>query len=685
MRFVYPYFLWLLLLLVIPIIIHLYNFRKYKTLYFSSITFLKKVDLETQATKNLKHLLVLISRLLCLLFAILAFAQPYIPVSSQTAEGGNPLLAIYLDNSFSMGQKGTEGELISEARECAKRIIKEASSDTRFLLVTNEMSGIEQRIISQSEALDQIDKIELSPMVRKLGDVMAWERNFVEQYRTEKEKISTVQYVILSDFQKTSFDTKAIHEDASSFYYPIQFVPQNSSNLAVDSVWFTEPNSKIGQNNELNIRIQNYGEKDKVNAELHVEAGAVKRDIFADIPANSSKITTVNFLESKTAKQVDTYRSASASIRDNQVFFDDEFFFSYAPKESANVLIIDGPDASPNVQLVYGLDKFYKSTTVSQNAVTLDQFEEKDLVVVNGANEMASGFVQMLKDFKNNQGNLLLFPGTDLNKSSWNSALSALNLPALGSIITEGSKIRDIAYNDLFFKPVFDKKPDQLNLPALYKMYATSTSSQTVALLKAQNGMSVFLRSVDTKAYLFTSSLKNEFSSFTNHALFTTLLLRVGELSHKQRPYYLTIGEDSKYPLYYSSNGEKPIHLKNETVDFIPIKERIGNLDYLSIRGNEANERLSAGIYDIIDQTKIGKLALNYARIESNCNALNVDLVVEEFENSGLKNIVPSEIKEGQSLAKLDLEKPFEYWRWAILLSLLFLIVELVLIRWWKN
>jgi len=646
---------------------------------------LKKVELENQATKNLKHWLILISRILCLLFAIIAFAQPYIPVSNQKNAGGNPLLAIYLDNSFSMGQKGAEGELLSEARESAKRIIDKASTDTRLLVVTNEMSGLEQRIISKTQALDAIDKIELSPLVRKLGDVMDWQRNFIEQYGNEKEKISTIQYVILSDFQKNSFDTKALTEDNSSFYYPIQFLAQNNSNLSVDSIWFTEPNIKIGVNNELKVKVKNYGSKDLVNAELHIEMGSIKRDVFLDIPANQSVTSTVNFMESTLKKGEENYRSASASIRDKQVFFDDDFYFTYAPKESAKVLIIDGPDASPNVKLVYSLDKFYTSQSVSQNSLTLDQFSDIDLVIINGVNEMASGMVQLLKDFKNNQGTLLVFPGANLNKSSWNTAMNSLGVSSVSSVLTDGTKMREIAYNDPFFRPVFDKKPDQINLPSLYKLYALNGNSQNISLIKAQNGQPIFIRSADSKTFLFASSLKTEFSSFTSNALFSTLLLRVGELSHKQRPYFLIIGEDNKYPLHTTLHSEKPVHLINKELDFIPIKERIGNLDYISIQGATATERLTSGIYDIISESKIGKLALNYSRKESNVETFDLDEVVEAFEKKGVVNISPGVIKEGQSLAKLDLEKSIEYWRWTILLSLLFLIVELTLIRWWKN
>lgn len=685
MRFVYPQFLWALLLLAIPIIIHLYNFRKYKTLYFSSLKFLKKVELENQATKNIKHRLILAARLLCLLFAILAFAQPYLPVDKKLREGGHPVLSIYIDNSFSMGQKGTEGELLSEARESAKRLVNSASNDTRFLLVTNEMSGIEQRIISKVEALDYLDKIELSPLVRQLGDVMDWQRSYIQQYSQNKEKISTVQYAILSDFQKNSSNTNALTEDETGFYYPIQFVAQNSNNLAVDSVWFTEPNIKIGKNNELNVRVHNYGKTDWVNAELNIKANSINRDVFVDVPAGQSATTTINFMENRSTANQDKYRSASASIRDKQVFFDDEFFFSYTPKVNANVLIIDGPDAVPNIKVVYSLDDFYASRSISENSVTLDDFKDVDLIVLNGLNEIPSGLSQQLKDFKNNQGSLLIFPGTKLNISSWNSAMSTLGLSNVRSTLSDGTKIKDVAYSDLFFKPVFDKQPAQLNMPSVSTMYALTTNAGSIPLLKTQNGLPLFVRTTDSKAFLFSSSLQRSFSSFSANALFSTICLRVGELSHKQRPYFLTIGDESKYPLYTSLNTEKPLHLKNKTMDFIPIKERIGNQDYISIRGNEASEKLRAGIYDIVAETKIGRLALNYDRTESNIEPLALDAVVSKLKDKGLNNVSSVAIKEGQSLAKLDLEKPFEYWKWAILLSLLFLLLELVLIRWWKN
>jgi hypothetical protein len=203
MKFVYPEFLWSLLLLAIPIIIHLFNFRRYKTLYFSSLQFIKHVDQQTRSTQKLKHLLVLLSRIFALAALIVAFAQPYKPVSATNSTAGKPVLAIYIDNSFSMTAKGTEGELLSEAREVARKIIEKASLKTLILLHTNKMSGIEQHFISRAEALDRLDKITPIPLTRQIDDVIAWQRNFIEKESETNQRTGSKQHIL----HNTSIDS----------------------------------------------------------------------------------------------------------------------------------------------------------------------------------------------------------------------------------------------------------------------------------------------------------------------------------------------------------------------------------------------------------------------------------------------------------------------------------------------
>ena len=88
MEFIHPERLWLLSLLLIPIIIHLFHFRRQKVLYFSSLKFIRFIEQENKSTQKLRHLIVLISRCLALTFIVLAFAMPIIPLNENGKNGG---------------------------------------------------------------------------------------------------------------------------------------------------------------------------------------------------------------------------------------------------------------------------------------------------------------------------------------------------------------------------------------------------------------------------------------------------------------------------------------------------------------------------------------------------------------------------------------------------------------------
>ncbi len=683
MKFVYPEFLWAFGILIIPIIIHLFNFRKYKTLYFSSLRFIQFVDQQTRSTQKLKHLLVLIARILSFSFFVIAFAQPYIPASNSNVKGGKPVISIYIDNSFSMAMKGTEGELISEAREMARKIISKASLETRFLLVTNEMSGLEQHLITKIDALERLDKIELNPITRNISDVIEWQKSTLKHEQETNQKIGIQQFIILSDFQKNTTDFSKLKADKNSYFYPIKLTPQDLTNIYIDSVWFTSPIQKIGENNELNIRVKNSGKNDLTNLELHLDISTVKRDVFVDVKANDQTVTIVNYTEAK-----EGFKKGVVSINDKQFFSDDDYYFSYTVSKKSNVLLINGENAVNNISLVYQLDNFYQTEQIDQTSFTTEYLKNKDLVIINGAKEIPSGLSDELVEYTKNGGSIALFPGENIEFNGWNTLLSELNMPRLGKEITEGLKINKINFDDKFFASVFEKKPENLNLPSIAKAYNSTTSfkTQAISLINLQNGKPLYLRSTSAlNVFLYTSSLLPSYGSFTSNALFSTLLLRTAELSKRKTPISLIIGNETNFPVYSKSKSESPIRLKNDKIDFIPSTNQKGEATYISLNGMEAIENLLAGTYDLIDDQKIGVISLNYNRNESDINAYTPSEITTLLENQGIEHIKLSEINEGQSLTHIDIEKPYEYWRLFLIFALLFILTEMALLKFWKK
>jgi hypothetical protein len=184
--------------------------------------------------------------------------------------------------------------------------------------------------------------------------------------------------------------------------------------------------------------------------------------------------------------------------------------------------------------------------------------------------------------------------------------------------------------------------------------------------------------------YLYTSSLALSFGNFTQNALFPSVLLRMGELSTRKLPSFVTIGQDAKILIYKTSNAEKPLRLVNKTVDFIPQYQRFKSIASISISGAEAIEKLVAGSYKLIDEEEIGRLAINYERKESSTEIMDGSQIIQAFENAGIKNCTFKAIENGQSTTQLKLDKPFEYWRFFVILALLFILTDMVLLKFWK-
>ena len=679
MEFVHPNFLWFLFLLLIPIIIHLFHFRRHKTLYFPSLKFLKYIQQEQKSTQKLKHLLVLLSRLLALTFLIICFAQPYIG-TSKSKSAGKSVLAIYIDNSFSMTAKGTEGELLSEAKELTRRILKEVEPETHILLTTNKLDGLEQRLITKVEALDYLEKIESTPIRRNLQEVLNWQAEFIDRENQQNVNLSARQYVFITDFQKNQFELEKLKADEKAFYYPIQITPQEISNLLIDSVWFSSPIHKKGEPNELFVRVKNLSKNDIVNAELSMQAGAQKRTLFLDVPAQ--KIAIANF---QITNGTSGFIEGKVSVNDKQLYWDDDFYFTYKVAESAGVLILNGTDASPSVSRVYAIESFYKVKSISDLSFTRENLKETDLIILNGLNEISSGLASELVEFKNQGGSIFIFPGSKINANDYGNFLNDLGLPTISGTAREGTKIDKVEYKDPFFKNVFEKENASLNLPNVSKCYGLPNVKQSTIypLVTLRNGSPLLLRTSEP-IYLYSSSLHADFGNFTENALFPTVLLRAGEFSKRNLPLFATIGKENKLMLYEELPEDKPLKLVNKEFEYIPVISNNGLAVNISISGPEAIEKLKSGNYIIKAENNINGIAINYDRAESEMEYVSRDDIETKLKERGIKNINFNSIENGQSVTVVDLQKPKEYWRLFLLLSLIFVMIEMALLRFWK-
>ena len=162
MSFVFPSFLFALSAISIPVIIHLFNFRKFKKISFTNVRFIREVKRDTQSKSKLKHLIILLMRILAVAFLVFAFAQPFIPVSKTAVVESERAISVYIDNSFSMDAVGQNGTLLEQAKSKAAEIVKAYKPSDKFQLLTNDFEARHQRLMNREEFLQQLDEVKIA-------------------------------------------------------------------------------------------------------------------------------------------------------------------------------------------------------------------------------------------------------------------------------------------------------------------------------------------------------------------------------------------------------------------------------------------------------------------------------------------------------------------------------------------
>lgn len=683
MKWVYPEFLFALLVLVIPILIHLFHFRKYKTVYFSSIAFVKSVEQQQKNPRKLKHLLILIARMLAFTCLVIAFAQPYFS-GSDASKKDIQLIGVYVDNSFSMSRIGGQGELLAQAKTLAESIVEKAPRNTQYVLFTNELSGNEKQTLTQVKFVDQVGKIKYSPIYRSREEVLLFWNQWIEDAQKEGNIKTKPTLVFLSDFQKDkpSQSTKKFKSIPS--VSPLILSPQNTGNLYIDTLWFETPIQKLGSSQTLSIRVVNSGKEAIESAVVNVQIGKIKRDLFAELPAFGSDTLQLNYFNQEAG-----IVKGKVSINDKQMTQDDAFYFNYEVKKNSSVLIINGEDAVNNVGIVYGLDDFYKVKEVPTNQAAGENLEDYDLVVLNGLNQIPSSLSTSLESVHQESGSILLIPGTNVSPTGWNASLEKLALPTINGIQTVGLSVQKLNIKDPFFNGIFEGKPDNISLPAVAKAYRLINNSKTLSssLINYQNGTPFFVKSTGKgNSYLFSTSLKQEFSTFTSNQLFSTLLLHVGNLSQRQNPYYLIIGSDGSYPVNNVANGDKPVHLKEGTIDYIPVLFTKNKRSYISVQGLEAIRILEAGNYSIQQNGKSkGIVSMNYNRQESQTAESTPEEIKTGFQQAGIQVNTIQDGSNWNSASLLEIGENYDIWIWFVFFAGIFVLCEMALLIFYKK
>ncbi len=658
----------------------MFNFRRYKTVYFSRVKYLQEVVEDSKSGAKLKHLLVLLSRLLMLSCLVLAFAQPYIP--AEEGEMTENLTSIYLDNSYSMQSQGADGDLLNEVKNQAIEIVKSLAENERVNLLTSDLNSVDQRFYSKSEIIDRIKEIDYSAKSTQLKAVLRMQHDILNNAEEEGNR----RVFVLSDFQKKTNSIEDLKlPETQAYYYIANAV--NVENIFIDSVWFESPVHRVNSPVDVHFRVENNSAEDLTDLIIRLSInGNEPGPKRLSIPANSFVEDKITFTD-RTAG----IKEAKLHIETGQLFFDDDFFFTYTIKESVNILLVDNrEETGKNLEQLYGLEDYYNATSVNVESLVPDDFVDKELIVLQNIDKIPSGIMELLDQAMKNGGTVVLIPGKNIDATSWNTFLGKHQLPSLNNKDTTSLELSYFNSDDPLYTGVFESTPENYKHPRLFKRYrfGLSNNQQFITLFGTSPTSPYMLygQRGNGKVVLLASPLNADYTNFQNHALFAATFLRMAETASFQKPLYMTIGEMDNFPLQTAVSEKDPIHLINEElkVDVIPLLINVANARAISFSHLE-NTISSSGFYELTDQNTFNEtVGLNYSRAESYVDPFTNEEVAEQFMNAGWSNAKAFELN-GQGKVQINQLKATEYWRILLILALIFVGVEILLLKLWKR
>lgn len=642
MQFKHPEILYFLFLLVIPILVHLFQLRRFKKEYFTNVRFLKALSIQTRKSSKIKKWLLLATRLLLLTTIIIAFAQPFF----KAKDDKNSLNEMYivLDNSFSMQAKGQKGELLKRA---VQELLENTPENQAFSLITNSETYWNTDIKSIQK---ELQNIQYSALPFEIASAMAKIKSRNSAF--DKDIIVITDAVGLEPKQLKSIDTNF------NTYFIIPEA-EHKNNISIDSVFIDQT---LDEFYEIGVKLSAFDEENK---DIPVALYNQNKLVAKTLTKFETNEKTINF----TIPKKDF--NGNVSISDNGLEYDNNFYFSISKPKKINLISIGEPEKSPFLSRIYTTDEFqYQNFPIT--ALDYNSIEKQDAIVLNELDEIPQALQTTLKAFVEKGGNLVLIPSAKNTIANLNQFLNNFGSIQFKSIENKEKLVTKINFNHPLFSDVFENRITNFQYPKTKTSYGIISPNPAALSFDDQ---STFLTSISnpiSSVYVFAAPINSGNSNFQQSPLIVPVFYKMAINNQNNRVNAQIIGKNIPFLIDVNVSKDEILTVKNDNETFIPIQQILDNKVRMTF--NDYPEQ--AGNFGIYKQKEWQEnISFNYNRIESDLANVNENL----FSNYKIIDSIAT-VFDTLRTDRTD----NQIWKWFLIFALLLLLTEMAIIRFLK-
>jgi hypothetical protein len=567
----------------------------------------------------------------------LAFAQPFF-TAKESKKATNEMYII-LDNSYSMQAKGKKGELLKRA---VQDLLEHTPETQNFSLVTNTETYWNTDI----EAIQKdLQDLKYSATAFQLD-------NLIAKVNARKSAFNKDIIVITDAVGLVTNQTKSFRKE-DNVYFIIPEAEQKN-NIAIDSLFIQQT---LDNFYEIGVKL------------------AASGDGFKEIPIalyNNNKLTAKTLVNFETNTKTVNFTIPKedfhgyVSISDKGLAYDNTYFFSISKPSKTNVISIGDVDKSNFLARIYTNDEFDYTNYPLAN-LDYNLLEKQDAIVLNEIKEIPQALQTTLKSFVNKGGNLIVIPSKEGNLSTLNAFLGNFGAIQLKEGTNAEKKVTKINFNHPVFSSVFEKKVDNFQFPSTKTSFVLNTSSPAIL---SYDDQSAFLTSVAnplSSVYVFATPINKANSNFQNSPLIVPLFYNMAQNTMKTGVNAITIGDNFSFIVDALLAKDEILTIKNNTESFIPIQQLLNTKVKISFNDNP-NEAGNFGIFN--NKNLVQNISFNYSRTESNLALANPNAVANYKEIDDIETVFNT-IQTDRTDTQI--------WKWFVVLTLLFLVLELLI------
>lgn len=636
MQFRHPEILYFLFLLVIPIIVHLFQLRRFKKEYFTNVKFLQELSVQTRKSSKIKKWLLLATRLLLLACVIIAFAQPFF--KAKDSKSASNEMYIILDNSFSMQAKGQKGELL---RRAVEDLLEHTPETRNFSLITNTESFWNTDIKSIQKDLQNL-KYSATPFELD---------NLLTKVNARKSAFSKDIVVISDAAGLEQKDLKSIDKESNTYF--ITPKSEQKNNVSIDSVYLIQTMDNFY---EIGIKLSRFGDEEK---EVPIALYNDGKLIAKTVSKMDSRTNVMNF----TIPKADF--NGYAQITDNGLAYDNELYFSLSKPEKTNVISIGEASKSGFLSKIYTSAEFNFANFPIQN-LDYNSLDKQDVIILNELREIPQALQTTLKAFAEKGGNIVLIPSEESAVSNLNAFASNFGGFQFGNLESDEKLVTKIAFAHPLYSGVFEKKIENFQYPKTAKSFALSSASAPILTFEDQ---SPFLTSVGNSIasiYIFSAPISVSNSNFQNSPLIVPTFYNMAQNAQKTGIFSVTIGSGQPFVIDANLGKDEIVEVSGKGEKFIPVQQILNNKVKMTFN-DYPNQ---AGSYTIFNKEKaIRNVGFNYDRTEGDLTS-----------NAGLLSDYKTVDSVETVFDTLQTDRTnTDIWKWFVILALIFLTTELLI------